>query len=69
MHATAKAKYDQNKDFRLMATVFLVDANESITSGRDRNNSVVMEDVDELVATGQRSADQPRTVSISSYDL
>mmetsp|Transcript_5011 Transcript_5011/g.7275 ORF Transcript_5011/g.7275 Transcript_5011/m.7275 type:complete len:552 (-) Transcript_5011:59-1714(-) len=48
---------------------FLADENESVTSGRDRNNSVVMEDVEGLVATGQRSADQPRTVSISSYDL
>mmetsp|Transcript_9091 Transcript_9091/g.14909 ORF Transcript_9091/g.14909 Transcript_9091/m.14909 type:complete len:548 (-) Transcript_9091:120-1763(-) len=48
---------------------FLADANESVTSGRNRNNSVVMEDVNDLVATGQRNADQPRTVSISSYDL
>lgn len=48
---------------------FLADENESVTSGRDRNNSVVMEDVEGLVATGQRSVDQPRTVSISSYDL
>ena len=48
---------------------FLADENESVMSGRDRNNSVVMEDVEGLVATGQRSADQPRTVSISSYDL
>lgn len=48
---------------------FLADENESVTSGRGRNNSVVMEDVTDLVATGQRSADQPRTVSVSSYDL
>ncbi len=48
---------------------FQADENESVTSGRDRNNSVVMEDVESLVATGQRSADHPRTVSISSYNL
>jgi hypothetical protein len=48
---------------------FLADEHESVTSGRGRNNSVVMEDVEDLVATGQRSADQPRTVSVSSYDL
>ena len=50
---------------------YLADENESIMSSRDRNNSVVMEDVEDLVLTsgGQRSADQPRTVSVSSYDL
>jgi len=48
---------------------FLADEHESVASGRGRNNSVVMEDVENLVATGQRSADQPRTVSVSSYDL
>ncbi len=50
---------------------YLADENESIISSRDRNNSVVMEDVEDLVLTsgGQRSADQPRTVSVSSYDL
>jgi hypothetical protein len=50
---------------------YLADENESIMSSRDRNNSVVMEDVEDFVLTsgGQRSADQPRTVSVSSYDL
>lgn len=61
------AEGDANEDEDLLE--FLADENESVTSGRDRNNSVVMEDVEDLVATGQRSADQPRTVSISSYDL
>lgn len=47
----------------------LADENESMMSGRDRNNSVVMEDVDDFVSTDQRRADQPRTVSVSSYDV
>jgi len=61
------AEEDANEDEDLLE--FFADENESVTSGRDRNNSVVMEDVEDLVATGQRSADQPRTVSVSSYDL
>ena len=48
---------------------FMVDDNEPAVSGRDRNNSTIMEDVEDLVVSGQRSADQPRTVSISSDDL
>jgi len=35
----------------------------------DENSSVVMEDVDHTVGKGQRSADQPRTISMSSDDL
>ncbi|KAL7534664.1 hypothetical protein ACHAXR_006022 [Thalassiosira sp. AJA248-18] len=57
---------------------FLEDENESdadeffvpaVEEDSDENDSVVMEDVDDALAKGQRAADQPRTVSMSSDDL
>jgi len=56
---------------------FLEDENESDSDDfvsvaeedSDDNDSVVMEDVDNGIAKGQRAADQPRTVSVSSDDL
>jgi|EP01082_Thalassiosira_pseudonana_P002578 protein-L-isoaspartate O-methyltransferase len=38
------------------------------SASRERNDSVVMEDVDEVMNGKERDGDQPRSVSMSSYD-
>ena len=60
-----QSQYDSDlDDFASVASY----EHSDVDSGRDRTNSVIMDDVDELMASGQRSADQPRTISMSSDD-
>lgn len=60
-----QSQYDSDlDDFASVASY----EHSDVDSGRDRTDSVIMDDVDELMATGQRSADQPRSISMSSDD-
>ena len=54
-HGEVDADYSDLDDFASVASY--------------EHDSVIMDDVDGLMATGQRSADQPRTISMSSDDL
>jgi len=59
-----QSQYSDLDDFASVASY----EHSDVDSGRDRTDSVIMDDVDGLMATGQRSADQPRTISMSSDD-